>query len=87
MFDSQIEFVQFIKSIGLKKMQYTVSQLSGESDPEELTIMVSQLLGAVFLPPLIEPLYETVTGYPFADSETQIELLLDRYFAKCKNNR
>ena len=44
--------------------------------------MVSHLLGAIFLPTLIEPLYETVTGYPFSDIETQVEILLDRYFAK-----
>jgi len=80
-FESQKEFFQFIKAIGLKKMQATVSELTGESNPKVLTIMVSQLLGAVFLPPLVEPLYETITGYPFSDCKTQIRILLDRYFS------
>lgn len=82
MFESQLEFVDFIKAIGLKKVQSTIEELSGESDPQKLTIMMSHLLGAVFLPTLIEPLYETVTGYPFSNVETQVDILLDRYFAK-----
>lgn len=44
--------------------------------------MVSQLLGAVFLPTLIEPLYEKVTGCTFVAIESQVEFLLDYYFAK-----
>lgn len=82
MFESQLEFVDFIKAIGLKKVQSTIEELSGESDPQKLTIMMSHLLGAVFLPTLIEPLYETVTGYPFSNVEIQVDILLDRYFAK-----
>jgi AcrR family transcriptional regulator len=81
-FESHKEFVNFLKSIGIQKMRQTIEELSGESDPKKLTIMVSHLLGAVFLPTLIEPLYETVTGYPFSNTETRIDLLLDRYFAK-----
>ncbi len=80
MFDSQKEFVHFVKSIGLKKMQQTIEELSGESDPENLSIMTSHLLGAIFLPVLIEPLYEKVTGFQFPEENKRIALLLDRYF-------
>lgn len=84
-FESPKKFVHFIKVIGLKKMQATIAELSGEHDPETVTIMTSQILGAVFLPPLIEPMYETVTGTPFADREEQIEILLNRYFPSEKS--
>lgn len=81
-FESQMDYVNFLKAMGLKKMQSTIEELSGEHDQRKLTIMTSHLLGALFLPILIEPLYETVTGYSFSDIETQVEILLDRYFAK-----
>lgn len=80
LFESQLEFVTFVKAIGLKKMQNTIQELTGENDPEKLAIMMSHLLGAVFLPTLINSLYEKVTGYPFPSSETRIDILLERYF-------
>lgn len=80
MFDSQKEFVHFVKSIGLKKMQQTIEELSGESDSEKLSIMTSHILGATFLPVLIEPLYEKVTGFQFPEENKRIDLLLERYF-------
>lgn len=79
-FESQFEFVNFLKSIGLQKVRQTIQELSGERDPQTLTIMMSHILGAVFLPFLIEPIYQTVTGETFTDVETQVELLLHRYF-------
>lgn len=81
LFESQIEYVNFLKSIGLKKMQRTISEISGEQNPQKLTMMTSHLLGAVFLPTMIEPFYEIVTGHSFPNVETQVNLLLDRYFA------
>lgn len=79
MFESQLEFVNFVKAIGLKKMQRTIEELTGESDPEKLAIMMSHLLGAVLIPTLIEALYEKVTGFPFPDMETRVDILLERY--------
>ena len=38
--------------------------------------MTSHLLGTVFLPILIEPFYEMVTGHSFSDIEAQVDLLL-----------
>lgn len=80
MFDSQMQFVNFVKAIGLKKVQRTIEELTGESDPERLIIMLSHLLGAVLLPTLIEALFEKVTGLPFPEVETRIDIMLDRYF-------
>ncbi|MFB6468576.1 TetR/AcrR family transcriptional regulator [Cytobacillus sp. Hz8] len=81
LFESQIDFVNFLRAMGLKKMRHTIEEITGEKDPDKLTIMMSHLLGAVFLPILIEPMYQKVTGYSFSDRETQVEILLERYFA------
>ena len=80
-FDSQKEFIHFMKAFGIKKMQHTVEQLIGKTEPETLIIIMSHLLGATFLPALIEPLYEKVTGFRFPEMEKRIDLLLDRYFS------
>lgn len=78
-FESQKEYFHFIRAIGLKRLQATIRELTGEEDPRRLTIMLSHLLGAVILPILIEPLYEDVTGYPMPELEERIDLLLERY--------
>lgn len=80
-FDSHQEFINFLKSIGLQKLRQIIQEISGETDPQKLTIMLSHLLGAAFLPTLVEPLYETVTGYPFSDMETRIDILIEQYFS------
>lgn len=82
LFDSQKEFFEFIKAIGLRSLLRTVGEISGETDQEKLTIMTSHLLGASFLPMLLEPLYKSITGFPFPDEETRIDILLENYFSK-----
>lgn len=82
LFDSQKEFFEFIKAIGLRSLLRTVGEISGETDQEKLTIMTSHLLGASFLPMLLEPLYKSITGFPFPDEETRIDILLKNYFSK-----
>lgn len=81
LFESQLEFVNFIKAIGLRKVYSTIEELTGEHDREKLTIMMSHIIGAAVSPILIEPLYEKVTGSSFPDKEKRIELLLNRYFS------
>lgn len=80
LFDTRIEYASFLKTIGMKHVQRTVRDICGERDPAKLAIMVSHLLGAAFLPVLIEPLYRQVTGGALPDAGERIELLLDRYF-------
>ncbi len=84
-FEGQKEFVTFIKVIGLKKVQTTIEQLTGETNSENLIIMMSHLLGALFLPVLIEPMYEQVTGFALPDKEARIELFLKRYFPEIES--
>lgn len=81
LFDSQLEFVEFLKAIGFKNLLRTVGELSGENDQEKLTVMTSHLLGASFLPTLLEPLYKKITGFPYPDAEIRIDILLDHYFS------
>ncbi|MED3662134.1 TetR/AcrR family transcriptional regulator [Ureibacillus terrenus] len=80
-YKSQIEYFEFLNAIGMKKFKNAIREASGEEDPKKLTIMVSHLIGAALLPTLIEPLYEYVTGSPFSNIETQIDILLQQYFS------
>lgn len=79
LFNSQLEYLEFLKVIGLKKFQNAIKEVTGEEDTKKLTIMTSQLIGAALLPALVEPHYENVMGYPFPDIETQIDVLMEKY--------
>lgn len=84
-FESHKEFVTFIKGIGLKKVQTTIEQLTGETNSEILINMMSHILGATLSLELIEPMYEQVTGFSLPDKETRIELFLNRYFPEIES--
>lgn len=79
-FESQKEFIEFVKAIGLKKVYNTIKELTGEQDEEKLTIMMTHVLGAIMAPMLIEPLYKKVTGEVLPDKEKRIDLFIERYF-------
>lgn len=81
LFNSQMEYLEFLRAIGLKKFQKVIQEISGEKNQQKLNIMTAQLIGATFLPTLVEPLYEKVTGYPFSDAETQIDILIEQYLS------
>ena len=80
LFDSQKEFLEFIKAIGLRSLLRTFGDIIGGTAQEKRTIMTSHILGASFLPLLMEPLYMKITGFPFPDAETRIDILLEQYF-------
>lgn len=80
LFNSQMEYMEFLRAIGLKKFQKAIQEISGEQNPRKLTIMTAHLMGATFSPTLVEPLYEKVTGNTFDDIETQVDILIEQYF-------
>jgi len=82
-FDTRMAYAEFLRNIGVKRVQRTIGEICGERDPGKLTVMMTHLLGAAFLPVLIEPLYRQVTGQPFPEAEKRIDMLLERYFPEC----
>lgn len=81
-FEGQKDYLSFVGAIGLQKVKQTIREMTGDTDPEELTMIVTQVLGAAFTPTLIGPLYEKITGLSFPEKEKRIDFLIDCYFAK-----
>ena len=79
-FDSQKDYMNFIRSLGLEKLGQTIREITGEPDERKCMVMVSQLLGATFLPMIIAPMVKDATTFQLPDPEKHVELLLDHYF-------
>ncbi|HEY5561718.1 MAG TPA: TetR/AcrR family transcriptional regulator [Clostridiaceae bacterium] len=82
---SQIEFLQFLKTSGLGKIQDILRDLTGNSNPIELTSIMFQIIGAVAFPLLIFPVINTVAQLDatlVGSLDDYISKLLDNYFGK-----
>ncbi|MGO0060433.1 TetR/AcrR family transcriptional regulator [Brevibacillus fluminis] len=79
-FASQQEYGQFLKTIGFDKVKTVLTDITGESDPELLMMMIMQIFGAVFLPTLLKSILATGADTEIAPLEQQIDLLFARYF-------
>ncbi|HEY2493807.1 MAG TPA: TetR/AcrR family transcriptional regulator [Paenibacillus sp.] len=79
-FTSQYEYGQFLRMSGFDKVSRTLSEMTNESNPDRLMMMIMQIFGAIFLPELMKPLIVSGTGVNVSTTEQQIELLFERYF-------
>ncbi|MFZ2462383.1 MAG: TetR family transcriptional regulator [Caldibacillus thermoamylovorans] len=79
-FDSHKEYVNFIRSLGLKKLVVIMQEITGEQDEQKCMVMISQLLGAIFLPMIMEPVIKDTTPFRLPDVETHINILFQHYF-------
>jgi len=87
---SQIEFLQFLKTSGLGKIQDILRDLTGNSNPIELTSIMFQIIGAVAFPLLIFPVINTVAQLDatlVGSLDDYISKLLDNYFGKYNENK
>ncbi|HEY3374097.1 MAG TPA: helix-turn-helix domain-containing protein [Candidatus Aquicultor sp.] len=79
-FKTHYQYVQFIKAMGLNKIQATIQEITGENDPEQLTIIVSHIMGATFLPILMAPMLGPAMGINLPDVEIRIDTLMRHCF-------
>lgn len=79
-FDSHKEYVNFIRSLGLKKLVVIMQEITGEQDEQKCMVMISQLLGAIFWPMIMEPVIKDTTPFRLPDVETHINILFQHYF-------
>nr|WP_255711629.1 TetR/AcrR family transcriptional regulator [Pelosinus baikalensis] len=79
-FSSQYEYGTFMKTMGFNKIQATLKEITHEENPDILMMMTVQLLGAIFLPALMSPIFESGADIKMASIEEQINLLFQRYF-------
>jgi AcrR family transcriptional regulator len=84
-FQSQSEFVQYLKTTGLGKIQGILTDLTGNNNPTQLITLMFQIIGAIGFPILIFPVINNVTKLDVTLAENlddYIGKLLDNYFGK-----
>ena len=82
-FDSHKEYVKYMKTLGVSKIELTIREITGEEDPDKLRIMLMHIHSAVFFPIMISQKTRDFSPAPMCCShELQIDILLDHYFAK-----
>lgn|GEM_PF-220421 len=79
-FDSRRDYVNFLDNLGLKKIVQIIREITGGRDEKTCRVILSQLLGAIFMPMIILPAVKETTSFRLPEPEKHIQLLLDHYF-------
>lgn len=89
LFDSHLEYVEFLKYQGFDKLTKTVLEIVGDSNKDKVNIIVRQMFASIFFPVIIlgnvnSKIKEAMEQNMFGDysAEENIDLFLDFYFSK-----
>ncbi len=89
LFDSHLEYVEFLKHQGFDKLTKTVLEIVGDSNKDKVNIIVRQMFASIFFPVIIlgnvnSKIKEAMEQNMFGDysAEENIDLFLDFYFSK-----
>jgi AcrR family transcriptional regulator len=89
LFDSHLEYVEFLKHQGFDKLIKTVLEIVGYSNKDKVNIIVRQMFASIFFPVIIlgnvnSKIKEAMEQNMFGDysAEENIDLFLDFYFSK-----
>lgn len=89
LFDSHLEYVEFLKYQGFDKLTKTVLEIVGYSNKDKVNIIVRQMFASIFFPVIIlgnvnSKIKEAMEQNMFGDysAEDNIDLFLDFYFSK-----
>ena len=89
LFDSHLEYVEFLKHQGFDKLTKTVLEIVGYSNKDKVNIIVRQMFASIFFPVIIlgnvnSKIKEAMEQNMFGDysAEENIDLFLDFYFSK-----
>ena len=89
LFDSHLEYVEFLKNQGFDKLIKTVLEIVGYSNKDKVNIIVRQMFASIFFPVIIlgnvnSKIKEAMEQNMFGDysAEENIDLFLDFYFSK-----
>lgn len=89
LFDSHLEYVEFLKYQGFDKLTKTVLEIVGYSNKDKVNIIVRQMFASIFFPIIIlgnvnSKIKEAMEQNMFGDysAEENIDLFLDFYFSK-----
>lgn len=89
LFDSHLEYVEFLKYQGFDKLTKTVLEIVGYSNKDKVNIIVRQMFASIFFPVIIlgnvnSKIKEAMEQNMFGDysAEENIDLFLNFYFSK-----
>lgn len=89
LFDSHLEYVEFLKYQGFDKLTKTVLEIVGYSNKDKVNIIVRQMFASIFFPVIIlgnvnSKIKEAMEQNMFGDysAEDNIDLFLTFYFSK-----
>ncbi|WP_445506282.1 TetR/AcrR family transcriptional regulator [Niallia sp. 03190] len=81
-FESQVEYTNFMKTMGLNKIKATLKEITGENDSNILTMMMMQIFGATFLPTVLSCKKHTSIVWNPIPIEEQIDFFFEHYLSK-----
>ncbi len=81
-FDSQKDYLQFLRNFGIEKVKQTIGEMSGIKDEDTLLLITFQMFSAMLFPCIMHPVIREMLGYDLKMEDkidTYFELMLDRY--------
>ncbi|WLV24624.1 TetR/AcrR family transcriptional regulator [Aciduricibacillus chroicocephali] len=81
-FESQFEYKDYMRTMGVNKIKDTLKEITGEEDSDTLSMMMVQLHSAIFFPSLMACKKNAPLVWKQIPIETQIDYLFEHYFAK-----
>lgn len=81
-FESQFEYKDFMQTMGFTKIKDTLQEITGEKDPDILTMMMMQIHAAIFFPTLMACKKHVSLVWNPIPIEEQIVYLFQHYFSK-----
>lgn len=87
-FESQNEFLHFLKTTGFIKIHHTLHEITGKTDNSELMAMMIQMMGSIIFPIIMFPELKKASGIDPSSPgafENYIKLLIENYFSQYNN--
>jgi len=81
-FESQHEYKNYMRTMGVNKIKDTLKDITGEKDANTLYMMMMQLHAAIFFPTLMACKKNVPLVWNQIPIEAQIDYLFEHYFAK-----
>ncbi|WP_445488805.1 TetR/AcrR family transcriptional regulator [Niallia sp. 03133] len=81
-FESQYEYANYMKTMGLNKIKATLEEITGEKNSDVLTMMMMQMIAATFLPTLMSCKKKVSIVWNPIPIEDQIDFFFKHYLAK-----
>jgi len=81
-FESQFEYKDYMRTMGVNKIKDTLKEITGEEDSNTLSMMMVQLQAAIFFPSLMACKKNAPLVWNQIPIEAQIDFLFEHYFAK-----